>query len=94
MGLPVPYMPVPARRASTAESNCPQCGGPHDAHASVCLYCLTPKAGATESSASLYACNAVHIEAERRITGLIDVTTLEDDQPRYVPAYPQGALRD
>lgn len=27
---------------------CPQCGGPHEAHATVCLYCLTPKAGTPE----------------------------------------------
>lgn len=56
MGAPVPYMPLltgltsvnEARQMQGAETTkacacCTQCGAPHEAHASVCGYCLSPR---------------------------------------------------
>lgn len=42
MGLPVPYMRRP-EPISGGPCNCTQCGAPHEAHASVCGYCLSPR---------------------------------------------------
>lgn len=45
MGYVVPPMPRPRPMTQSAahQCACTQCGAPHEAHASVCGYCLSPR---------------------------------------------------
>jgi hypothetical protein len=99
MGIPVPYMPQFGTRrigggvvfpVDVANCHCTQCGAPHEAQASMCAYCLSPKAGQRQNEWNGYAFAAVTVElsAEQRIEAMVDVTTLDDAAPRYVPFYP------
>ena len=87
MGLPVPHMRRPAAVLPTA-CHCTQCGAPHEAHASVCAYCLSPKAGQGRSGWDGYAFAKMTVElsAEQRIAAMVEVTKMGDAERRYVPA--------
>lgn len=104
MGLSVPYMRRPGTIRLGGEEfisfapkacHCTQCGAPHETHASMCAYCLSPKTGQRQNEWASYEFATVTaiLSAEQRIAAMVEITTLEDRAPQFVPVMQDERFR-